>query len=145
MRTECNKPSCHAKRPQRELENGNWECSCGNFNYGYREACNISTCNESRPELATELFVKFKAEQAKLKRPRSETEKQENTKKAKLQENEPAGSWVCPACANLNYPHREVCNKRSCLAKRPASKATEIDEGNELISDSQQYGQITEV
>jgi len=146
VRTECNMPNCDTTRPQRELENGNWECSCGNFNYGHREACNMSSCSETRPELATEMFVKFNAERAELKkRPRSETEKQENTKKAKLEANEPAGSWVCPACSNLNYPHREVCNKKSCLAKRPASKVTEIDEDNEVISKNSKQGQITEV
>jgi len=136
-RTECNMPSCDAPRPQRELENGNWECSCGNFNYGRRETCNMSSCNETRPEWATEIFGKFNAEQAKLKkRRRSETEEQEMTKKAKVQENGPPGSWVCPCCSNLNYPRREVCNKQGCQAKRPASKVTEINEDNEVISES---------
>jgi len=135
IRTECNTPSCQTKRPQRELENGNWECGCGNLNFGHREVCNMSSCNETRPDSATELFVEFKEEQGKLKkRPRSETE-QALSKKVKYEEHKPEGSWVCPSCSNLNYPHRDVCNKRNCQVKRPALDATEIEEDSEVISD----------
>jgi len=146
MRTECNMPSCDVKRPQRELDNGSWECSCGNFNFGHREVCNMSSCNETRPESATELFVKFNEEQAKSKkRARSESEEQVMSKKAKIAEDEPAGSWICPSCSNLNYPQREVCNKRNCTVKRPPSKVMEIDEDTEVMSEDQNEGQITEV
>merc|ERR1712060_845301 len=31
----------------------------------------------------------------------------------------PPGSWSCPACGNVNYASREVCNTRKCRAPRP--------------------------
>jgi len=31
----------------------------------------------------------------------------------------PEGSWTCPACGNVNYPHRTHCNMRSCGRPRP--------------------------
>jgi len=127
LRTECNMPNCDTKRPARKLENGNWECStCGNLNFGHREVCNITSCQETRPEWATEMFVKFKAEQdvSSQKRQRSESDNQEMSKKAKI-DNSPDGSWICPACSNLNYPQRKVCNKRTCKAPRPVLKDME--------------------
>jgi len=32
---------------------------------------------------------------------------------------EKPGSWTCPACGNVNYPHRTHCNMRSCGRPRP--------------------------
>lgn len=36
-------------------------------------------------------------------------------------QNHPAGSWVCPdpACGNVNWPMRTVCNRRGCDIPRP--------------------------
>jgi len=127
-KTVCNMNDCDAERPERELKNGDWECqSCGNYNFGQREICNWSSCNEKRPDWATEIFNNRDKEEAQedsnqQKRPRSEMEDpQDLQKKTKFSGvHVPDGSWICPECSNLNYPHREVCNKRNCRAPRPS-------------------------
>lgn len=35
----------------------------------------------------------------------------------------PDGSWVCPACANVNWPARTHCNKKECGTPKPAHPA----------------------
>merc|ERR1711957_141444 len=32
--------------------------------------------------------------------------------------NMPEGSWICLACHNVNFPNRDVCNKRVCGKSR---------------------------
>lgn len=32
----------------------------------------------------------------------------------------PPGSWTCPECHNVNWPHRDTCNAKGCNVKRPA-------------------------
>lgn len=41
------------------------------------------------------------------------------TQKSDKQRNQKSGNWVCrvPSCANVNYPHRSVCNR--CKAPKP--------------------------
>jgi predicted nucleic-acid-binding Zn-ribbon protein len=31
------------------------------------------------------------------------------------------GDWICPKCNNKNFARREICNTRTCQAKRPNS------------------------
>lgn len=53
------------------------------------------------------------------------------------------GDWICPACSNVNYATRVVCNMRSCGAPKPvdnppadaaAQAAPEAPVGNEEAS-----------
>jgi len=38
------------------------------------------------------------------------------------------GNWLCPACGNVNFPHRSDCNR--CAAQKPPLDAGEDNEGN---------------
>jgi len=144
-KTVCNMTNCHAKKPPREVKNGEWECpACGNFNFSHREVCNIQSCDEKRPEWASEIVNKFLQERDAnvQKRPRSDTgESGEMTKKSKLEDETPAGSWICPKCSNLNFPHRDVCNKRTCREPRPS---LELIEEEEVIQGDEQADVNTE-
>jgi hypothetical protein len=35
------------------------------------------------------------------------------------------GNWTCPKCKNINYPHRETCNR--CPEPKPAVPGEEMD------------------
>jgi len=132
----CNMSNCHAKKPPREGKNGDWECPvCKNFNFSHREVCNITTCDEPRPEWATELVNKFLQERDSnvQKRPRSDTgDFGEMPKKSKRDVEAPSGSWICPKCSNLNFPHRDVCNKRMCREPRPSLELVKDEEEVEV-------------
>merc|ERR1712165_617806 len=52
-----------------------------------------------------------------------------------LSNNNPPGSWVCPSCGNLNYPHRTVCNDKNCGHPRPS--------GNENVGNVPQHRSAT--
>jgi len=142
-KTVCNMTNCHTKMPPREVKNGEWECpTCGNFNFSHREVCNISTCDEPRPEWASAIVNKFLQERDAnvQKRPRSDTSQfDEMNKKSKLEDDTPPGSWICPKCTNLNFPHRDFCNKRSCKEPRPPM---ELIGEEEVIEDSGEQADV---
>merc|ERR1712060_422637 len=96
-------------------------------------------CDEPRPEWASAIVNKFLQERDAnvQKRPRSDTgQLDEMNKKSKLEDGTPPGSWICPKCTNLNFPHRDFCNKRSCREPRPPVELIGEEEA-ELIGEEE--------
>lgn len=126
-RSACNGRSCG--RPREEVDGGppshvvqapppqapaplqaapppgdSWVCaSCGNLNFPHRESCNGRGCGLPRAE-------------ADSGPPQPQ---QLSARPAHAQEAQPDGSWICPACQNLNWPNRLVCNARGCGLPKP--------------------------
>jgi len=100
---------------------GSWVCAmCKNVNYPTRTHCNARECGRPReevdggePEGGDDGFngggdMMGMTSSAVRSAPG-----------ASGQDVPPAGSWVCPGCANVNWPTRTVCNKRACGLPRP--------------------------
>jgi len=104
-------------------DNGNWKCkSCGNINFGHRDKCN--RCDEKRPDdipaamptmpanpyggmtgggmMGGYDYSQGMSSQPKRKGPPVEGED---------------GNWKCSQCGNINYGHRDKCNR--CDANKP--------------------------
>eukprot|EP00438_Fugacium_kawagutii_P034404 Skav207739 [mRNA] locus=scaffold362:391276:393297:- [translate_table: standard] len=77
---------------------GNWACgTCGNVNFAKRDVCN--RCSAPKP---MEMGAGYAEAAMKPQRPRPIAGVD--------------GNWSCPACTNVNFPHRTSCN-RCGLAK----------------------------
>merc|ERR1712192_39516 len=56
--------------------------------------------------------------------------------------NMPEGSWICLSCHNVNFPNRDICNKRVCARPRsevdggppPGSAGAMVNKKSELPS-----------
>lgn len=103
------------------VPDGSWVClACKNVNYPTRTHCNARECARPREEVdggpppaADDGFDGGEGmgmpQPARTFAPPG----------ASGNDVPPAGSWVCPACANVNWPTRTNCNKRSCGLPRP--------------------------
>mmetsp|Transcript_40625 Transcript_40625/g.67479 ORF Transcript_40625/g.67479 Transcript_40625/m.67479 type:complete len:275 (-) Transcript_40625:507-1331(-) len=89
---------------------GNWGCpNCGNVNWWQREFCN--RCHAPKP--TPEELVSRASELANGVTTPSAVGV--SASKTPLASNE--ANWRCPACGNINWPQRTVCNR--CSAPRP--------------------------
>ncbi|RWW33678.1 hypothetical protein GW17_00001603 [Ensete ventricosum] len=74
----------------------------GGYGYGPgptmdRTTCNMKKCGGPRPASASSNRVNKDVADA------------------------PEGSWTCPKCNNLNYPFRNVCNRKGCGSEKPST------------------------
>jgi len=116
VRTACNR--CHAPKPQERPQagrggppvagvGGNWVCSsCQNVNLGWRDTCN--RCGAPRNFAETPLphhggggGIVLSKGSGKGKAPVAGVD----------------GCWECPACGNVNFAHRDACNR--CQTPKP--------------------------
>ena len=58
--------------------------------------------------------------------------------------NQPAGSWVCPSCNNVNWPLRTTCNRKGCLQPRPGPPIGSVPLQQEQLRQQQQHQQAPE-
>lgn len=107
---------------------GSWVClACKNVNYPTRTQCNARECGRPReevdggaPEAAGDHgFDGFEAAAEGMGVPQCPPARTFTSGASNNNNMPPEGSWVCPACANVNWPTRTVCNKRSCGLPRP--------------------------
>jgi len=91
---------------------GSWKCfSCNNVNYPQRSTCNgrQGQCGLPRPVMENRATGGAGATSNGGFPSTSAA-----TTNGKGASNSPAGSWLCLACKNVNYPARTSCNARGC-------------------------------
>jgi len=104
-RTTCNKEGCHMPKDLGGLQHpeGSWACtSCTNVNWPKRTECN-----------------KCRVPRNGLKVPGLGVDSSFAAMTAMNMGGAQPGSWVCPNCANVNWPARTFCNKPSCQTPKP--------------------------
>jgi len=103
-RTTCNREGCHMpKEVNGNHPEGSWACpACSNINWPKRTEC--KKCNIPRSGAAARGAVAGLGGLAQLA--------------AGVSGAQP-GSWLCPNCANVNWPMRTVCNKPGCQTPKP--------------------------
>eukprot|EP00811_Abedinium_folium_P004936 NODE_14548_length_1102_cov_4.343590.p1 GENE.NODE_14548_length_1102_cov_4.343590~~NODE_14548_length_1102_cov_4.343590.p1 ORF type:complete len:299 (-),score=76.42 NODE_14548_length_1102_cov_4.343590:114-1010(-) len=108
--------------PQAGTPVGAWVClACRNLNYPTRTHCNSSSCGRPREEVDAGMPQSNGCGMAMQGRVRPQQQpQQQQLHQQQLQQSAPPGSWVCPACSNLNYPTRMHCNRSDCGQPRPA-------------------------
>lgn len=83
---------------------GSWRCvGCENVNWPLRQTCNNKECALPR-------------DQADGGPPSQPDMLAKESKEPPAEQGE---KWQCPACDNVNWPLRTVCNNKNCLQPRP--------------------------
>eukprot|EP00929_Paragymnodinium_shiwhaense_P112367 TRINITY_DN80624_c0_g1_i1.p1 TRINITY_DN80624_c0_g1~~TRINITY_DN80624_c0_g1_i1.p1 ORF type:complete len:306 (+),score=42.09 TRINITY_DN80624_c0_g1_i1:108-1025(+) len=143
-RTVCNTRKCAQPRYAADLvlnehPEGSWLCTdCGNVNYKSRMQCHTRRCGAPFPGGAALPATPLGAFGAGQRGP---TVPLQSTGAPQLdialgllaavasgmqgvtsaaQGSNSADNWTCPACGNVNFASRDVCNTRKCRAPRPA-------------------------
>lgn len=110
---------------------GSWKCIvCNNVNYPQRTTCNgqQGQCGLPRPAMDSKAMGAATASNGTVP---SVSAAPPNGAGGQT----PAGSWVCLACKNVNYPARTSCNARGCGLPRE-----EVDGGPPSASSGPQGG-----
>merc|ERR1711971_970650 len=106
----------------------NWICpKCQNVNWPLRTVCNTKGCNTRRPDGGSNGGIRQQPQfpylsSAPLIRQRPQFSGiVTNTigLTSVFNKTSPPGSWKCPSCDNLNWPHRKICNGTNCNYARP--------------------------
>lgn len=151
-RTICNTPSCRAPRagapatasaiaalagPQHP--SGSWMCpSCTNVNWPARTHCNKKSCGQPKPAGASVLGMGGIGLGNMGMDP---SLGYYGMMPAPAAGGHPEGSWVCPACSNINWPARTHCNKQACGQPKPAQPTPPQPSANpNLLGIADPYG-----
>lgn len=110
---------------------GSWKCIvCNNVNYPQRTTCNgqQGQCGLPRPAMDSKAMGAAAASNGAVPSVSA-------TPSNGAGGQPPAGSWVCLACKNVNYPARTSCNARGCGLPRD-----EVDGGPPSANNGPQGG-----
>jgi len=110
---------------------GSWKCIvCNNVNYPQRTTCNgqQGQCGSPRPAMESRAM-------GAAATPNGAVPSVSVAPSNGAGVQSPAGSWVCLACKNVNYPARTSCNARGCGLPRD-----EVDGGSPTAANSGPQG-----
>lgn len=122
-RTVCNTRTCQAPRGG-VVAASDWTCpACGNLNFASRDVCNTRTCR--MPRVACSPVVST-GRATVIRAPASVNRSLSQPPPLAAMHNGQNTSWSCPACGNVNYGHRELCNTRTCQHPKPEATPDDV-------------------